>query len=284
MKQLFYSVFVSVFLIACQKDASETGSSISARTILNVSYGTDTAQRMDVYLPANRSTANTKVLVLIHGGGWSSGDKTDFNEYLPVFKQRLPDYAIFNLNYRLGSFPSTNAFPTQENDVKAAFEAIMAKAEEYAFNKEKLVVFGASAGAHLALLQSYKNGSPKVKAVVNMFGPTDLVALYNGAGTPLEQLILQALLSGTPATNAGLYQSSSPVNFVTAQSPPTLILHGAADALVPISQSNALKAKLEAAGVPFQLVVYPTEGHGWIGANLQDTYNKVTAFLTTHNP
>lgn len=282
MKQLLFSLFFFVFVTSCQKE--DTPQNNAEKTVLDVAYGSDPAQKMDVYLPANRNTTETKVLVLVHGGGWTSGDKTELNEYLPVFKQRLPGYAIININYRLGQLPATNPFPTQEVDVKAAFDAIVAKAEEYGFNREKMAALGVSAGAHLVLLQAYKNNTPKLKAVVDMFGPTDLVALYNGATTPLEQLILQALLKGTPATNAELYQTSSPVNYVSAQSPPTLILQGGVDPLVAPSQSSSLKVKLEAANVPVQMVLYPTEGHGWSGPNLTDSYNKIEAFLKTYNP
>lgn len=271
-----------VFVTGCQKE--DTRQDNAEKTMLDVAYGSDPAQKMDIYLPANRNTTETKVLVLVHGGSWSSGDKTELNEYLPVFKQRLPGYAIFNINYRLGQLPSTNPFPTQEMDVKAAFDAIVTKAEEYGFNREKMAALGVSAGAHLVLLQAYKNNTPKLKAVVDMFGPTDLVAMYNGATTQLEQFILQSLLKGTPTTNAELYQTSSPINYVSAQSPPTLILQGGADPLVAPSQSTALKTKLEAANVPVQMVLYPTEGHGWTGANLTDSYNKIEAFLKTYNP
>lgn len=283
MKRLFPVFFLSLFFVACQKE-SDTVQQSQEKTILNVSYGSDTAQRMDVYLPANRTTTGTKVLVLIHGGAWSTGDKTDFNEYIPVFKERLPEYAIININYRLAQLPSTHVFPTQEDDVKAAFNAIVSKATEYRFNKDKLAVLGASAGAHLALLQSYKNSTPQVKAVVDMFGPTDMVALYNGLTTTIEQFAIRSLLGGTPSTNPAMYQASSPFNFVSAQSPPTLILHGGADPLVPLAQSTLLKTKLESLNVPVQLYIYPDEGHGWFGANLTDSYGKITSFLNTYNP
>ena len=284
MKKLFPVLFLCLFFVGCQKETSDASQTAKEQTILNVSYGTDTAQRMDVYLPAGRTTTTTKVLVLIHGGAWSTGDKTEFNEYIPVFKERLPGYALININYRLAQLPTTFLFPTQELDVKAAVNAILDKADEYQFNKEKLALFGASAGAHLALLQSYKNNTPGVKAVVDMFGPTDMTALYSSLATPIERFAFQSLLGGTPASNPTMYQASSPVNFVSAQSPPTLILHGGADPVVPVSQSTSLKAKLESFNVPVQLVVYPTEGHGWFGANLTDSYGKITAFLTTYNP
>lgn len=284
MKKRFSIFFVSLVFIACQKETTGV-QAVAEKTITNVAYASaDTAQRMDVYLPANRNTTSTKVLIIIHGGAWTSGDKTEFNEYIPVFKERLPDYAIFNINYRLGVLPATNVFPTQENDVKTAFNFITGKSDEYLFNKEKLAVLGASAGGHLALLQTYKNATPKVKALVDMFGPTDMAALYGAYSTsPITQLGLQLLMGGTPATNVAIYQSSSPINFVAAQSAPTLILHGGQDPIVPIVQSTTLKTKLATAGVVATMVVYPAEGHGWTGASLTDTYNQIVQFLNQNN-
>ncbi|MDB5209075.1 MAG: alpha/beta hydrolase [Flavisolibacter sp.] len=282
MKQLFSVFFIAFFFVACQKETTTGNEALAEQKITDVSYGSDPAQRMDVYLPANRNTTDTKVFIMVHGGAWESGDKIDFEEYIPIFKQRLPGYAIFNINYRLLVLPNTNPFPTQENDVKAAFNFISGKGDAYKFNPAKLAVLGASAGGHLALLQAYKNATPKVKAIVDMFGPTDMTALYT-ASNSFSQLGLTYLLSGTPTSNATLYQSSSPLNYVTAQSPPTLILHGGNDPLVPIAQSTALKTKLETMGATVQMVIYPLEGHGWTGASLNDTYDKITAFLTTYN-
>lgn len=284
MKHLLSFAFVALIFVSCQKEVAVDNPQAAEKTILNIAYGTSTEQRMDVYLPANRTTTTTKVLVLIHGGAWTTGDKADFDEYIPVFRQRLPDYALFNINYRLAKLPDADLFPTQETDVKAALDFILSKGAEYSFNKEKLAVFGASAGSHLALLQSYKNPETNVKALVDMFGPTDMVDLYNNASSQIEQLAIKALLSGTPTTNAALYQSSSPINFVSAQSPPTLILHGGLDPLVPLSQSLTLKSRLESANVPVQLVIYPDEAHGWTGASLTDSYEKIATFLSQYNP
>jgi acetyl esterase/lipase len=282
MKQAFSFLLVSLFFVGCQKETPVVDQPLQEQTLTDVSYGPDPAQKMDVYLPANRTVTDTKAFIMIHGGAWESGDKVDFNEYVPIFKQRLPNYAIFNINYRLLTLPNTNPFPTQENDVKAAFTFISDKRDAYIFNPEKLAVLGASAGGHLALLQAYKNSTPKVKALIDMFGPTDMAALYTASNT-LSRLGLTYLLSGTPTTNAALYQSSSPINYVTAQSPPTLILHGGVDPLVPIAQSTTLQTKLQTMGATIQLVTYPLEGHGWTGASLTDTYSKITAFLTAYN-
>lgn len=290
MKHLFSSLFVVLVFASCQKeDTTRAEQPLPEQTLTNLSYGSDTAQRMDVYLPAGRTATATKAIIMIHGGAWISGDKADMNPFVPVIKSRLSEYAIFNLNYRLGvaALPPVNAFPAQENDVKAALAFIAGRAAEYKFNADKTVILGASAGGHLALLQAYKNSTPKLKAVVDLFGPTDMAGLYTFyASSPLNQLGLQLLMSGTPTTNAASYQSSSPINFVSSSSQPTLILHGTADPVVPYAQSTALKAKLETSGVYVKMVTYTGAGHGdsWNAATFNDAYDQVISFLKDKNP
>jgi acetyl esterase/lipase len=276
--------FLLVFVISCQKEnngGNNNPSTEPQQTYLNVSYGTDASQNMDVYLPAGRTTAATKVMIMIHGGAWSSGDKTDFASYVDTLKIRLPDYAIFNINYRLATFAG-NFFPVQENDVKAAFDFIVSKTAEYKIS-QKIVLLGASAGGHLALLQGYKYTSPvKAKAIIDFFGPTDMADIYNHPVDPTLLPLLVLLLGGTPATNPAMYQQSSPINFVTAQSPPTIILQGGVDPLVPVSQATSLNAKLQTMSVAHQYVFYPTEGHGWVGANLTNSFNAIQTFLAAN--
>ncbi|GAC1427105.1 MAG: hypothetical protein NVSMB7_03880 [Chitinophagaceae bacterium] len=102
------------------------------------------------------------------------------------------------------------------------------------------------------MLQSYKYSSPVIpRAVISFFGPA-------------------------------LYQQSSPINFVTAQSSPTLLLQGGADPLVPPVQASALRDKLQRLGVANQYVFYPAEGHGWVGEDLNDSFTKIFAFLKQH--
>ena len=269
-------IFFALILVSCKKDDSNT---LPADSKLNVAYGSDAAQNMDIYLPAGRNLNPSKVIILIHGGGWNQGDKSDFTQYVDTLKKRVPDYAIFNLNYRLAT-GSANFFPAQENDIKAAVDFIYSKKSEF-YLSDKYVMLGASAGGHLALLHSYKYSSPvKIKAVVDFFGPTELVSLYNSG--PLAQLLLTQVIGGTPTTHATMYQQSSPVNFINAQTTPTIILQGGVDPLVPVSQAVLLKNTLQASAVMHQYVFYPNEGHGWVGANLTDSFDKIAAFLAVH--
>lgn len=268
-------VALTANILSCQKQLEDF--SVPAKIMLDVPYGSSSQQKMDIYLPANRSSAATKVLVMIHGGAWNSGDKAELTQYADSIRRRMPDYAVFNINYRLATV--ANEFPAQENDVKSVIQFIINNSGDYRVS-QKFVLLGVSAGGHLALLQGYKNTSLVTpKAIVSFFGPTDLVDMYNHPLNPLISQSLASVVGKTPAQDSLLYAQSSPVNFVSSTSAPTILLHGGLDPLVSASQATMLKAKLDAAGVINQYVFYPLESHGWFGDNLVDSFNKIEAFL-----
>ncbi len=288
MKQIFLYSITAILLFSCQKNnldgantiVSPTG--VAASTQQNIAYGTDPLQKMDVYLPAGRS-ATTKVMIMIHGGGWSTGDKSELSVYVDTMKKRLPDYAIININYRL-AINATTLFPTQENDVKAALEYIYSKRNEFKIS-DKYVVLGVSAGSHLALLQAYKYASPvKIKAVVDFFGPTDMTAMYNDPASMFAppSSISQLFNGASPTSNPILYSQSSPITFANAQAVPTIILHGGADPLVKVTQATTLRDKLISFKIAQQYVFYATQGHGWTGATLTDSFDKIQVFLNQY--
>lgn len=253
---------------------------LPAETVKDVAYGENAKQKFDYFLPANRNSNDTKILILIHGGGWIGGDKRDFQQTMDSLRVKLPDYAIFNINYRLATFQGNNLWPAQMNDVNAAVQYIIDHAHDYNINNRKIVLAGASAGAHLALLQAYSyNTEERIKAVIDLFGPTDMRDLYNNAKDPNFPFLLSMFLGGTPDSNARIFDGSSPVNNITASAPPTLILHGTNDRTVPIRQSELLKKELDKKAIKNQYVIYEGAGHGWYGKNLSDTYDKMVNFI-----
>lgn len=277
-------ILLFVTFVSCKKDGSSTYSPSTQLDLRRVSYGSDTAQNMDVFLPAGRDTANTKVVLFIHGGSWSSGDKNEFASAVPAIRSQLPDFALFNMNYRLAT-DSATSFPTQMLDVQSAIDFITGKTNDYKINANKICLVGASAGAQLALLQAYKNNSNgRIKAVVDLFGPTDLTDLYNNHPLPdVARPVLIHYMWATPTTDPVKYFQASPINFINAQTVPTQIFHGGVDIVVPIIQSDNLKAKLQQNNVKVEMTVYPGEGHGWTGPNLTDTYNKAVTFIKAND-
>jgi len=269
-------LIIAAILFSCKKEppASE------AKIMKDISYGESVQQKMDLYLPVDRSEASTTTVVFIHGGGWVEGDKSDMNPYVDTLRKLMPGYAVLNINYRLAYNNSVNLFPTQENDVKSAIEYYLTHADDYMVSGN-LVLLGASAGGHLAMLHAYKNDPDgHVRAVVDFFGPFDLAALWNNG--IIQQLILYGATGSLLADNPALYASSSPSEYVTGNAPPTIALQGGADPLVPPPQTSQLIAALDDAGVANQLVYYPGEGHGWTGANMVDSFRKIVTFISDH--
>ncbi len=275
---LLYIAFL-LTAAACNKSVS-TASDLAKQDYLNVAYGLDAKQKMDVFLPAGRSAVNTKTIIFIHGGSWNAGDKSDFNSGIIAIRDQLTDFAIFNINYRLASYPN-NVNPAQTDDVQSALDFIKSKSPEYNINAGKIAIIGASAGAHLALLQAYKNNADgKIKAVVDLFGPADLTDLYNNHPVPAaSQPVLYNYLGTTPAANPVVYQQTSPISYVSEKSVPTQIFHGDADPVVPLKQSMDLKARLQSFNVKVEMTVYAGEGHGWYDSNILDTYGKTITFI-----
>lgn len=281
MRILLISLVAAISLFSCKKKDKDAN---GAQTLLNVKYGTDAKQAMDIYLPSGRSTTATPVLILIHGGGWTEGSRADLNAYVDTLKRRVPQYAIFNISYRLAA-NGQNLFPSQEQDVKAAIEFILNKQNEYRISG-RFALIGASAGAHLALLHAYKYTTPvKAKAVISFFGPTELVQLYNNPPNPFVPALLTEVTGATPTSNLTIYQQSSPFNFVVSGSAPTLLLHGSNDIVVPSSQSAILHDRLNTAGVSNQYILYQGGGHGdWSPLIYYDAFNKIDAFLKLYHP
>ena len=275
------TVLITVALSCKKSESTARVSDLPASSTLNVSYGSHWSQTMDIYLPAGRTSSNTPFMLIVHGGGWTGGDKGEFNAVITRLQTLLPHYAFFNINYRLFDGVN-NKYPAQEEDIKAAVNFINSKAGEFNISN-KMVLMGASAGAHLAMLQGYKHIAPlKARVIISFFGPTDLVEFYNNPPSPSLQPSLNALFGYSPEQNIQGYQQASPAFFVNAQAAPTLMLHGNLDQLVPVAQSTLLKNKLTAAGVSNKLVVYPNEGHGWMGASLEDSYHQINSFLSAH--
>jgi acetyl esterase/lipase len=281
-KYLLLPLLVLFLNIGCGSDDSVTttpppSAPLAAATMLNVAYGPDAQQTMDVYLPAGR-TENTKVVVLIHGGSWVAGSKEDMSFMVPTLQSQFPDHAIVNINYRLASAESP-VHPKQINDIQRMLDFVEESnyqlSDDYAF-------IGVSAGAHLSMLYSYKHDTEHdVKAVVDIVGPADFT---DPAYTvhPLYEQSAMVLVGTTTPTEEQILEIN-PVSHITAQSPPTLSFYGGQDFLIPSSQGPLLKEKLDAAGVYNEFNFYPEGGHAdWNAQIMQEVFAKTIQFLNTH--
>ena len=240
-------------------------------------------QLLDAYLPDDRNS-NSKVIVYIHGGSWVQGDKAEFPKPLIEELVGKQKYALASLNYRLVK-DGKNTFPTQIEDIQKALAFISANAAEYKYDGNSFALIGASAGAHLAMLYAYGYDSLKqVKAVVDIFGPTDLSdESVRKPGSESNDIIINFL--GTPDTAAKIVKQASPYFHLSQKTGvPTILFHGTADELVPVGQSEKLYKKLQQLGIPSKIKLYPNEKHELRPPIAADLFSGMISWLEEYYP
>lgn len=245
-------------------------------SLQNIAYGTHAEQKMDMYLPANRSQGSTKVFVLVHGGGWSGGSKADFTDYFNNLKTLYPNHGVINLNYRLGTAGSPG-FPKQIDDITAA----ISEAQKPKYNLgNKYFMIGASAGGHLSMLYGYAhNPAHEVKGICNIVGPADLTDSAYMYNTYYQGIFVALVGNGALTPDSALLASVSPTKKVTPQAPPTISFYGNADPLVPSTQMGLLRDSLNAHGVYNENTMY-VGGHGnWSALDNADAFSKIINFI-----
>src|SRR5579859_1064148 len=241
---------------------------------------------LDLYRPA-AGAVPPPLVVFLHGGGWLRGDRSlvgpGFAGWRPGPLARLAaaGFAVASADYRLSG---EARFPAQLEDVSAAVDWLTGRADEYGFDPGRIVLWGESAGAHLAALLGLQSPG-RVRGVVDWYGPADLAALDKQVGAagaltddPLDSR--QARLLGAPVAEVPeLARAASPISHVRAGAPPFLIAHGTADRAVPFQQSEALAAALTEAGADVRFEAVDGADHMWIGVeDLTPLYDAVVAF------
>jgi dipeptidyl aminopeptidase/acylaminoacyl peptidase len=263
----FVLILLTITLFGCQPDPIDPPppppGPLRDTTIKNIPYGASTGQQFDLGLPAGRTSA-TPLVVVVHGGGWATGDKAELNWLLNGLKQR--GFAVANINYRLTLNTSDN-YKMQVDDVDSAVQFTLRLSALHTFNGQKVYIAGHSAGGHLALAYAYtRNSSGKVKAAGSLAGPTDLFAMsyynFNIYNLILQPYLGVPLIPVTTATEQR-YKSCSPQYQATAAAPPTIFFHGDIDPVVFIEQSTSMVAKLNTLGVEKRMITYPLTFHDW---------------------
>ena len=231
---------------------------------------------LDLYLPEGRyPVAPSPLVVWIHGGAFRTGDKYPCPA-LPLLEQ---GFAVASLNYRLSQQAH---FPTQIHDCKPAIRWLRVHADAHNLDPQRIGVWGASAGGHLAALLGvtaglsemegevgeYLDQSSRVQAVCDWFGPTDFLRMndfpdqmdHDAPDSPESELI-----GGPIQQHPERAAQANPVRYVnvTSNALPFLIMHGALDELVPLNQSELLYQALKQAGVPVTFQVIAGAGHGF---------------------
>lgn len=236
------------------------------------------------------------VLLLFHGGAFRFGHRSQMYGAADYFARQ--GFVAAAVSYRLAP---RHPFPAAIQDAVAAVRFVRRHSEQFGGDPQRIGVLGMSAGAYLAMMVAYCDdpdrafagpagecGDPavssRVQAVVNMYGPSDLVTRFDQCPWWLKPAIVEYV--GRPlAADRALWQRASPIHYLGPAAPPTLSLHGRRDQVVGFEQSVRLDMRLAALGVPHALI--PVEaGHGWgYYFGTADSYAwlpVVTAFLVRH--
>jgi acetyl esterase/lipase len=226
----------------------------------DVEYGVQGGEKLllDVYQPAESGSRARPAVVLIHGGGWTSFDKSTMRG-MGNFLARSGFVAV-SVDYRL-FHGSENRWPAQLDDVQRSLRWLRANAGKYNIDANRMGAFGHSSGAQLAALLGMEdtrdNSDPtlakyssRVQAVVDVSGPSDFLANHDAGG----DAFLTSFFGGDSTKLSEVWHNASPVNHVDKSNAPFLIVHGTRDDDVPIVQAQELYDKLHAAKVPVTLI------------------------------
>ena len=253
--------------------------------------------KLDLYLPPNRKPP-VPVVMLIHGGGWVEGNKEEMGLWaLPYLAM---GWAVVNVEYRLAE---SSPAPAAVEDCRCALGWILQNAEEHGLDPKRIVTTGASAGGHLALTTGmltpaagFDRGCqgkremdywgvgappmPKVAAIVNWFGITDVAGMLEG-GRDARGYAIEWI--GNASNPVALAKSVSPIDLVTPGMPPVLTIHGDQDPWVPYSDGVRLHEVLKKAGVPNELLTIAGGKHGDFSTAENDRiWTAIRTFLRKH--
>lgn len=218
------------------------------------------------------------LVVLIHGGGWISGDKSDMREVAGSLADA--GFAVACPQYRLAPL---HVFPAAVEDIRAFIRFARSSANEWGLNPNKIASLGNSAGGHLSLMagltEEVVDGiSSRVNAVIDICGITD-VTIEEIRENPISIQFLEQFMGGSFLDSEERWAAASPIKFVSNDAPPVLVVHGDEDDIVPISQSEALIAEFRRCGVEHEYHVYPGEGHSFSYPNWLKIEQQYTHFL-----
>ena len=232
--------------------------------------------KVDVYLPPDKTTGNGAGVIIVHGGSWSAGERSDFPQWNRWLARE--GFTVFDIDYTLAPQPN---YLSATGDVKCAVRWIKRRAAEFKIDPERIAIIGRSAGGHLALLAAYSAGdarlpaaceaeeqSETVRSVVAFYAPTDLIWSYDNPANPLVidgPATLSSFLGGSPHESNEMRERfvlASPVSHISPATPPTLLVHGGHDQLVRSENMIILAEKLKAGGAHKTLFI-PYAQHGF---------------------
>lgn len=289
MRHLFpFLALASLTLSACAQTPPPSGF-IALRNLDYAGQG-NPRQKLDLYLPEKPTEKPLPLIVYIHGGGWTEGDKSDTGLLFELIKSS--GYAGASIGYR---FTQEQKWPAQIHDVKAAMRWLKAHSKDHGIDADKIGLTGISAGGHLVSLLGTSgdvkelDGSvgtagelPKIVCVANFCGPANFLT-FPGKGSVIDSekpgSAITKLFGGPMSQHLDAAKAASPETYVSSDDPPFLHIHGTADTLVPYAQAEEFDAALEKVGVSSTLITGKDAPHVFFSADL---LNKMRVFFDKH--
>lgn len=216
---------------------------------------------LDFYRAVDGPRSGAPCVVMIHGGGWDGGDRTQLADANHRLAAR--GYAVAAISYRLAP---QHRWPAAAEDVVAGIAYLRSHAAELGIDPERFILFGRSAGGQLATAVGYRPGQPFIRGVVAYYAPHDLHFAWRNTpeGGILDFFkLMRQYLGGAPEEASRAYDEASAYHAVTPQTPPTLLVHGGKDSLVWFRQSERLAARLAEHGVPHAYLALPWAVHAF---------------------
>jgi acetyl esterase/lipase len=214
---------------------------------------------LNLYRPAK--VGKYPAIVTIYGGAWQRGNPSQdaaFNRYIAA-----QGYAVWAISYR---HAPQHTFPTQLEDTQSALRFIQQHAAEYETDINHVAVMGRSAGSQLASLLAYKYSPIPIRAIVNYYGPVNLTKGYYNIPHPDpidSRSTLRAFLGGTPTEFPDRYYQASPINAVSANLPPSLLIYGGKDNIIKSTYGQTLTDALKAKNNLVAFIKIPWADHAF---------------------
>jgi acetyl esterase/lipase len=251
-----------------------------------IEYTNPDGQHLQVNLAKPKeATGKLPAVICIHGGGFRAGNRDRWNKTCQQLAER--GFVAATVSYRLAP---KYQFPAAVHDVKAAVRWLRANANKYHVDPERIGVLGDSAGGHLAQYLGVTGGinrlegdggnaeqSSQVQCVVNYYGPSDLTKSYGKSVDAAE--VLPLFLGGDLEHARHAHIVASPLNWVTPQAAPTLLIHGTKDTYVAYEQATWIHDRLKAADVAVELLTLEGAGHGFKDADAARAEAAMLAFF-----
>jgi len=252
---------------------------------------------LDLYRPLTPSSTPLPVILWFHGGAWKMGSRASIERV--VAEQLARGFAVASVSYTLSDRAQ---WPTQCHEAKAAIRYLRANAPELGLDADKIIAAGMSAGGHMACvlgvteqhaelngaLGEHTEQSTAVQGVLALYPPTDFRAVPKNFDGLLDYYAddspVTALLGATIEAAPDKSDMAAPLKLLKASAsnpacPPTLLLHGTADPIVPIEQSELMHQALQGVGVSSEFMSLPGYTHGDYRFNRDECAARISGFL-----